>query len=747
MSPDFAKSRGKVTSVIASIFTGRRWSLRNMILPGVVLLLIAFGWYIVLRQTEILTQTTIAVYQQTELAMVRAVARSVEQYISEQIEEHGRADVAEFEQEIFERFIAPIHLLKNGDAWIYAPDHVVFDRSSDFPQAYRGKNMAQIFAIQAEHGASHYQEMTEAVMNAREGVGWYIWLPDKGREIAAWTPVTIGDLVWVIGLSTPLPEIMESTGAASQIRTSVITMALASGVALALLTAWVISTSRRKQAEMALAEEHSLLRTFIDNIPEAIYVKDTESRFLIANKVVAQLMGTTPDKLIGHTDFDFYSEELAREYYADEQAILSSGQALINKDEPNINPLGHKRWILTTKVPFRDSQGKIKGLVGIGWDTTERKGAEEALRQSQQKYASLVDSLDGIVWEADAETFAFNFVSHQAERLLGYPVERWLTEPTFWKDHIHPADQEWAVNFCVQSTQEKRQHDFEYRMLAADGRIVWLRDIVTVMVENDHPVRLRGVMIDITEHKRIEAEREALIAELEAKNDELERFTYTISHDLKSPLVTIQGFLGYVEQAALSGDMQRMQADLARISNAADKMQRLLNELLELSRIGRLTNPVKAVPLSQLAREAVELVAGSLAQRGVEVVIAPDLPLVYGDHPRLREALQNLVDNAVKYMGDQPQPRVEIGGRLDGSQTVIYVRDNGIGIDPANHDKVFGLFTKLDQKSEGTGLGLAIVKRIVEAHGGRIWIESDSVGQGSTFCLTLPDGTTKSLSE
>lgn len=747
MSPDFDKSRAKVTSEILSISACRRWSLRNILLPGAVLLLIAFGWYIVLRQTEILTQTTIAAYQQTELAMVRAVARSVEQYVSEQIEEHGRTDVAEFEQEIFERFIAPIHLLKNGDAWIYAPDHVVFDRSSDFPQAYRGKSMAQIFAIQAKQGASHYEEMTEAVMNAREGVGWYIWLPDKGREIAAWTPVSVSNLVWIIGLSTPLPEIMESTGAASQIRTSVVTMTLASGVALVLLTAWVISTSRRKQAEAALAEEHGLLRTFIDNIPEAIYVKDTESRFLIANKVVADLMGTTPDKLIGRTNFDFYSEELAREYYADEQAILSSGQALINKDELNVDPLGHKRWILTTKVPFRDSQGKIKGLVGIGRDTTERKAAEEALRQSQQKYASLVDSLDGIVWEADARTFAFNFVSHQAERLLGYPVERWLTEPTFWKDHIHPDDQEWVVNFCVQSTQEKRPHDFEYRMLAADGRIVWLRDIVTVMVENDHPARLRGVMIDITEHKRIEAEREALIAELEAKNDELERFTYTISHDLKSPLVTIQGFLGYVEQAALNGDMQRMQADLARISNAADKMQRLLNELLELSRIGRLTNPVKAVSLSQLAREAVELVAGSLVQRGVEVDIAPDLPLVYGDHPRLREALQNLVDNAVKYMGNQPQPRVEIGGRLDGSQTVIYVRDNGIGIDPANHDKVFDLFTKLDQKSEGTGLGLAIVKRIVEAHGGRIWVESNSMGQGSTFCLTLPDGTTKSLSE
>jgi two-component system, chemotaxis family, sensor kinase Cph1 len=150
-------------------------------------------------------------------------------------------------------------------------------------------------------------------------------------------------------------------------------------------------------------------------------------------------------------------------------------------------------------------------------------------------------------------------------------------------------------------------------------------------------------------------------------------------------------------------------------------------------------NPPEAMSLNDLAREAVDLVAGQLAKRGAEAHIAPDLPLVYGDRPRLREALQNLVDNAVKYMGDQPHPRVEIGVRSEATKTVIYVRDNGIGIDPGYHEKVFGLFTKLDQKREGIGLGLAIVKRIVEAHGGCVWIESDGLGQGSTFCLTLSD--------
>src|SRR5688572_2248631 len=128
----------------------------------------------------------------------------------------------------------------------------------------------------------------------------------------------------------------------------------------------------------------------------------------------------------------------------------------------------------------------------------ERKGQErsggEALRRSEGRYRQLVNSIDGIVWEADAQTVEFTFVSPQAERLLGYPTERWTTEPTFWQDHMHPVDRHWAPNFCAVATREKRDHEFEYRMIAADGRLVWLRDIVTVVIEDDQPVKLRGVM-------------------------------------------------------------------------------------------------------------------------------------------------------------------------------------------------------------------------------------------------------------
>ena len=233
-------------------------------------------------------------------------------------------------------------------------------------------------------------------------------------------------------------------------------------------------------------------------------------------------------------------------------------------------------------------------------------------------------------------------------------------------------------------------------------------------------------------------ERKSLILELESKNAELERFTYTVSHDLKSPLFTIRGFLGYLEQDMLAGKQERVQVDIKRITDATEKMQGLLNDLLELSRVGRLKNEPVVIPFEELAREAIELVQGRIMERGVAVHIDPNLPAVIGDKPRLLEVLQNLVDNAAKFMGDQKTPRVEIGvsGEEDG-KPIFYVRDNGIGISPEHFERVFGLFNKLDAKSEGTGIGLALVRRIVEVHGGRIWVESGP-GMGSTFYFTLP---------
>jgi signal transduction histidine kinase len=262
-----------------------------------------------------------------------------------------------------------------------------------------------------------------------------------------------------------------------------------------------------------------------------------------------------------------------------------------------------------------------------------------------------------------------------------------------------------------------------------------------LLVERYRQLRaLEALRASLTERRRAEAEREGLIRELEARNAELERFSYTVSHDLKAPLVTIQGFLGAVEQAAERGDKATLRADMQRIQRASDRMQRLLSEVLDLSRAGRVVGPAVAVPLDAVAREAVANAAQELKQQRVAVEIAPGLPVVLGDRVRLVEVVQNLVANAARFMGAEPRPRVVIGSRGGAAegQALVFVQDNGIGIDPRFHEQVFRLFDKLDPKSPGTGVGLALVKRIVEVHGGKVWVESSGADHGTTFCFTLP---------
>ena len=177
--------------------------------------------------------------------------------------------------------------------------------------------------------------------------------------------------------------------------------------------------------------------------------------------------------------------------------------------------------------------------------------------------------------------------------------------------------------------------------------------------------------------------------------------------------------------------------DIRHIRNATGQMHTLLGDLLELSRVGRIMNPPEWVSFTALAEEAVSRVRGQILNAGVTVEVTSDLPLVFVDRPRLVEAVQNLVENSTKFMGEQPTPQVLISMRLKDDQPIFFVQDNGIGVEHAYHTKIFGLFERLDHGIEGTGIGLALVKRIVEVHNGRLWVESAGLGHGCTFCFTL----------
>jgi signal transduction histidine kinase len=240
-------------------------------------------------------------------------------------------------------------------------------------------------------------------------------------------------------------------------------------------------------------------------------------------------------------------------------------------------------------------------------------------------------------------------------------------------------------------------------------------------------------------HREVEAERADLSASLESVSAELEQFLYTAFHELRSPLVTIKGFLGLLAEDLQADRHDRIQNDIDRIAAAADKMNELLSGLLELSRIGRVIHPSEEVDLRQLTRETLEFLDLRLRTKNVTVDVSPDLPVVYGDRLRLREVLENLIENAIKHSGAQEHLRIEIGTRKQDGQAIIFVRDNGMGIDPRYHNRIFNLFEKLDLNVEGAGIGLALVKRIVEWHGGRVWVESKGLGEGSTFYFTIPD--------
>jgi PAS domain S-box-containing protein len=363
------------------------------------------------------------------------------------------------------------------------------------------------------------------------------------------------------------------------------------------------------------------------------------------------------------------------------------------------------------------------------------------LRDSEERLRLALEAAHMATWEWDLRTGAVRW-SEGAEQIFGVSRGGAPGTTEAYLALVHEEDREVARQ-AVQSALESgsRRYTVRHRVADREGAVRWLEAYGRVVRDvRGRAVRTRGAILDVTDRQRIEGQREELIRELEAKNDELERFTYTVSHDLKSPLITIKGFLGLIAKDVADGQTDRIGEDVARMTSAADGMQRLLHELLRLSRIGRIVSPSERVPFGEVAREAAALVRARLEERRVEVEIDDDLPVVHGDRVRLVEVAQNLLENAAKFLGDQPSPVVRVGARPgeSGAPPVLFVRDNGIGIDPRFHEKVFGLFEKLDPRAEGSGVGLALVRRIVEVHGGRVWIESGGRGQGTTVCFTLP---------
>ena len=479
------------------------------------------------------------------------------------------------------------------------------------------------------------------------------------------------------------------------------------------------------------------------------------------------------------------------EHEAKSSAVLRNNQSLIwelrlyRKD-------GDLRWIRIYANPvWNDSENRLAKVVGAVQDITEQKHAEElkerrrAMLEKVIKLGQRVTEVSDLrttlekIWYGVRNDLEFDRLGiylydprhNSMDGTYGTSNQGEMLEE--WDTHISLTDETIETISFIYVLQNVNglyiTRDYESDHNVPEGHIMsGVKDYASVAARSgDIPVAVICVDNVISKHpigdEQLEAlrlfagyaglaienarlnsalqneltHRQTLIEELEAKNAELERFTYTVSHDLKSPLVTITGFLGYLERDALEGNEEKIKSDMNRITKAAEKMQALLNDLLELSRIGRLMNQPENVSFEEIVQDALERVQGRLEANKVKVEVQRELPTVHGDKIRLIEVVQNLIDNASKFSGTRENPKIEIGAMDQEGITIFFVRDNGIGIQPQFQERIFGLFNKLDQNVDGTGIGLTLVKRIIEVHGGKIWVESE-LGRGATFYFTLP---------
>lgn len=367
---------------------------------------------------------------------------------------------------------------------------------------------------------------------------------------------------------------------------------------------------------------------------------------------------------------------------------------------------------------------------------TEHKKTEDALKESEEQFRDLVENANDLIQGVTPEG-KFLFVNRKWRETLGYSKKDIAGLSLF--DIIHPDSQAHCKEIFKRVIFGEKIEKIEAVFVARDGKEIIIEGNASCLFKEGRPVTTFGIFRDTSERKRMEEQLKKVLEELKQRNQELDEYTYTVSHELKTPLIAIQGFSAILYKKCRNKLNKNMVQYLKRISLASERLERMVSDLLKLSRAGRKTGKFNEVDINSVVKTSLKHFESSIIEKHIDVKLTPEFPTVSCDRSRIIEVFDNLIANAVRFAGSQEKPKIKIGWKKQKDQYQFWVEDNGVGIIEGDKKKIFKTFVQgsLVSSEEGTGVGLSIAKKVIESHGGRIWVKS-GLGSGATFYFTIP---------